>query len=215
LASNFLNPYGAEGSFQSETGEMVFGSSNGVTTFYPDRLSANPYVPPVVLTDFLLFNTPVGQGENSPLRKAIWATDSLTLNHRQSILTVEFAALSYTAPRKNRYRYRLEGLETGGTRSIAEASRHVYQPSPENICFPGPRINNARGMEREGHHLAITVLPAWWATWWFRSLVGLSIMGLVLGAYRTRVKSLELAAMRLEVQVSERTRELRSPRMPQ
>ena len=41
---------------------MVFGSMNGVTTFYPDRVSPNPYVPPVVLTDFQLFNKPVAPG---------------------------------------------------------------------------------------------------------------------------------------------------------
>ena len=47
---------------------MVFGSMNGVTTFYPDRLSPNPYVPPVVLTDFHLFNKPVlpGAGLSAP-----------------------------------------------------------------------------------------------------------------------------------------------------
>ena len=62
LPSNFLNPFGVEGSWRSEDGEMVFGSINGVTTFYPDRLSPNHYVPPVVLTDFQLFNKPVQPG---------------------------------------------------------------------------------------------------------------------------------------------------------
>ena len=51
LPGNLLNPYGLEGSWQSPDGEMVFGSTNGVTTFYPDRFSPNPYVPPVVLTE--------------------------------------------------------------------------------------------------------------------------------------------------------------------
>src|SRR5208337_1183532 len=77
LLDNFLNPYVPAGSFQSHTGEMIFGSSKGVTAFYPDRLSDNPYVPPVVLTDFLLFNKPVYPGKDSPLQKPIWATDSL------------------------------------------------------------------------------------------------------------------------------------------
>ena len=90
---------------------MVFSSTNGVTTFYPDRISSSPYVPPVVLTDFHLFNKPVLPGR-SPLRRPIWVTDSLTLTHTQSIFTLQFAGLSYAAPDKNRYRYRLERLET-------------------------------------------------------------------------------------------------------
>ena len=52
---------------------MWFGTINGLTSFYPDRISVNPYVPPVVLTDLLLFNKPVRRGANSPLRQPIWA----------------------------------------------------------------------------------------------------------------------------------------------
>ncbi len=57
LAGNLLDPYGPGGSCRTPNGEMVFGSSTGVTKFYPDRVSDNLYVPPVELTDFLLFNT--------------------------------------------------------------------------------------------------------------------------------------------------------------
>ena len=83
-----------------------------MTSFYPNRLSDNPYVPPVVLTDFRLFNQSVNPSPNLPLHQPIWATNSLILGHTQSIFALEFAALSYAAPEKNRYRYRLEGLET-------------------------------------------------------------------------------------------------------
>src|SRR5262249_14571953 len=59
LAGDDLNPFGPESSCVTRNGEMVFGSKDGVTLFHPDRLSPNPYIPPVVLTDFLLFNKPV------------------------------------------------------------------------------------------------------------------------------------------------------------
>ena len=62
LPGNLLNPYGLQGTWQSPAGEMVLGSTNGLTTFFPDRLSPSPYVPPVVLTELKLFNKPVGPG---------------------------------------------------------------------------------------------------------------------------------------------------------
>ena len=62
--------------YRTQNGELIFGSSNGLTTFYPDRLSSNPYVPPVVLTELDLFNKPVHPGAHSPLRKPVWATDA-------------------------------------------------------------------------------------------------------------------------------------------
>ena len=153
LPGNFLNPYGAESGWQSHDGEMVFGSMNGVTTFYPDRLSPNPYVPPVVLTDFLLFNKPVLPGEDSPLHKPIWATDSLTLTHTQSIFTLEFAGLSYAAPEKNRYRYRLEGLETEWNEVDSRRRQATYTSLPaRTVCLPGPGIQQGWGVEREGRN---------------------------------------------------------------
>ena len=112
LAGNLEDPYGPEGSCRAPDGEMIFASSTGVTVFNPDRISENRHIPPVVLTNFLLFNKPLRQGRNSPLTKSIWATPAVTLSPSQSIFTVEFAALSYLAPKMNRYRYRLEGLET-------------------------------------------------------------------------------------------------------
>jgi ligand-binding sensor domain-containing protein len=141
LQGNILNPYGIEGSCRAPDGEMWFGSTNGLISFHPDRISMNSYVPPVVLTDLLLFNAPVRQGANSPLRKPIWAVDSLTLTDKQSIFTLEFAALSYTAPEKNRYRYRLEGLETSWNEVDSGRRRATYTSLPPGgIRFPGPSI---------------------------------------------------------------------------
>ncbi len=209
LPGNFLDPYGAGGTCQTQTGEMVFGSSNGVTAFYPDRISENPHVPPVRLTDFLLFNRPVRQGGDSPLTRSIWATDAVTLTHRQSIFTLEFAALSYMAPERNRYRYRLEGLETQWNEVDSGRRSATYTNLPAGkYLFRVQGSNNDGVWNSKGATLAITVLPPWWATWWFRSILCLVIFGLISAAYRSRVKGLQLQTTRLEAQVVQRTREL-------
>ena len=188
---------------------MAFGSSDGVTVFRPEQIVPNPYVPPVVLTEFLLSGKPVGPGGNSPLAKQIWALDSLTLNHRQNIFSLEFAALSYAAPDKNRYRYRLEGLEREWNEVDSRRRLATYTSLPaRRYVFRVEGSNNDGVWNERGASLAITVLPPWWATWWSRSFALVSIACLILGTYRARVRSLRLAAARLEAQVSERTREL-------
>ena len=194
---------------RARDGEMIFGSTNAVTTFYPDRLSDNPYVPPVVLTDLLLFNAPVRQGAKSPLRKPIWATDSLTLTPKQSIFTLEFSALSYAVPEKNRYRYRLVGLEKDWNEVNSRQRLATYTSLPAaTYIFQLQGSNNDGIWNRKITTLEITILPPWWATWWFRSLAGLTIAALAFTAYRTRIRSLKLAGIRLEAEVAERTREL-------
>ena len=210
LPSNILSPYGVEGSWQSPDGEMVFGSMNGVTAFYPDRLSPNPYVPPVVLTDFHLFNKPVLPATDSPLHRPIWATDSLTLTHTQSIFTIEFAGLSYAAPEKNRYRYRLEGLEPEWNEVDSRRRQATYTNLPARRYVFRVQASSKDGVWNEkGASLAITVLPPWWRTWWFRSLAGLAFVTLIFGAYKVRVRGMERREKHLEAVVQQRTAELK------
>jgi signal transduction histidine kinase/DNA-binding NarL/FixJ family response regulator len=188
---------------------MWFGSRNGLASFYPDRLADNSYVPPVALTDFRLFNKSVHPGENSPLQQPIWSTRSLTLTHEQGIFSLEFAALSNTAPENNRYRYRLEGLETEWNEVSSRQRLATYTNLPAgNYVFQVQGSNSNQVWNQAGVSLAITVLPPWWATWWFRGIVGLVIAGLAFGAYQSRVRILRLGAARLELQVSQRTAEL-------
>jgi signal transduction histidine kinase/ligand-binding sensor domain-containing protein/DNA-binding response OmpR family regulator len=210
LPDNFLAPYLAEGSFQTEDGEIILGTSKGLTTFHPDRLSDNPHIPRVVLTNFLLFNKPVSPGTGSPLHKPIWVTDSLHLTHEQGIFTLEFAALSYIAPENNRYRYRLEPLEKDWNEVDSRHRTATYTSLPaRKYTFRVQGSNNDGIWNGQGVHLDITVLPPWWATWWFRSIAFLGVACLAFAAYRWRVRNLHLAASRLELQVAERTRELR------
>ncbi|MFZ0593533.1 MAG: two-component regulator propeller domain-containing protein [Bryobacteraceae bacterium] len=209
LAGNLLDPYGAGGSCQTPAGEMVFASSTGVTTFFPERISGNRHVPPVRLTDFLLFNNSVLEGRNSPLSKSIWATNSLTLTHRQSIFTIRFAALSYVAPERNRYRYRLEGLETQWNEVDSEQRSATYTNlSAGKYLFRVQASNNDGVWNNQGVALVITVLPPWWETWWFLSIAGLIVVGLILAIFRSRMKGLQWQAARLERQVIQRTHEL-------
>jgi signal transduction histidine kinase/ActR/RegA family two-component response regulator len=165
--------------------------------------------PPGAQTDLRLFNKPVQPGAHSLLQKPIWATDSLTLTHNQGIFTIEFAALSYAVPEKNRYRYRLEGLESEWNEVDYRQRLATYSSLPPGkYVFRVQASNNDGLWNQTGAALAIQILPPWWATWWFRSLAGLSLMTLTFAVYRSRVRHLRLEALRLELQVSQRTREL-------
>ncbi len=209
LPGNLFNPDGPEASARTADGELILGSSRGVTTIYPKLLSDNPHVPPVVLTEFSLFNKPVVAGAHSPLRKPIWATSALTLTHAQSIFTIEFSALSYSAPQKNRYRYRLEGLENEWNDVDSTRRQATYTNLPAaNYVFQVQGSNQDGVWNETGATLAIRVLPPWWATWWFTSIASLTVAGLIFAVYRSRVTRLELEAARLEAQVKERTSEL-------
>ena len=100
-------------------------------------------------------------------------------------------------------------LKKIGTKWTADGALATYTNlSARKYVFELQGSNNDGVWNPKITTLAITVLPPWWATWWFTSLTVLTIAAAVFAAYRARVRGLQLAGIRLETQVAERTREL-------
>jgi signal transduction histidine kinase/streptogramin lyase len=198
----------SDGCYQGSDGEMFFGGSNGINAFFPENVRDNPYVPPVVITSFKIFNKPVPIGPKSILKKAIPYIDSLTLSYRDSVFTFDFAALSYANSQKNRYRYKLEGLEPGWNEVGSKQRLATYTNlDPGNYVFRVQGSNSDGVWNEEGVSLPILITPPWWRTNWFRALCAALFLALLWAAYQLRVRQLHHQfEMTLEVRVAERTR---------
>ena len=191
-------------------GEMFFGGSNGINAFLPETIRDNPYVPPVAITSFKIFNKPVPIGTNSLLNQAIAYADSLTLSYRDSVFWFEFAALSYAGnSHKNRYRYKLEGFEPGWNEVGSKQRLATYtNVDPRQICFFGCRAQTAMayGM-KQGVSLKILITPPWWNTILFRAVCAAVLLAGIWAAYQWRVWQLQHDfEMTLETRIGERTR---------
>ncbi len=196
-------------SWQDANGMMYFAGKHGFTAFDPEHIRSNPYLPPVVLTDLRMFNESVSVAEDSLLKRPIWLTPQLTLTHEHQIVSFSFASLSFIAPHKNRYRYKLEGLESKWNHvdSSHRFATYTNLPSRE-YSFRVQGSNNNGVWSDQEVALSITVLPPWWETAWFRGLVVLTLALLIIGGYRARVYAVELRNRFLEKQVQQRTLEL-------
>jgi ligand-binding sensor domain-containing protein/signal transduction histidine kinase len=192
----------------SQSGEMLFGGNNGITAFFPENIRDNPYVPPVVLTSFKIFNKPVPIGPRSVLKKAISYADSLTLSYRDNFFSFEFAALNHANSQKNRYRYQLEPLESGWNEVGSKQRLATYTNlAPGKYVFRVQASSSDGVWNEEGVSLPILITPPWWRTNWFYALFAVVVLTLLWAAYQLRVR--QLAAqfnMRLEERVSERSR---------
>lgn len=196
--------------FRSADGELFFAGVNGLNYFHPSDLVDSPYQPSVVITGFALFNEPVMVGADSPLQKAIDQAQVIELNYRQNFLTFEYAALHYAAPQDIQYAYQLEGFEESwnlvGNRNFAS-----YTNIPPGDYVFKVMATNADGVWNENPtELAIDITPPFWATAWFRILVGLLVVGSVSSAFYLRVRVIEAQKKRLEILVDERTQELKN-----
>jgi methyl-accepting chemotaxis protein len=181
--------------YRARDGGIFFGGSQGFNVLEPDRITQNAHVPPVAITGFQLFNKPVAiGGKGSPLEQSITTTNRLVLHHNQGVFTLEFAALDYVAPEKNQYAYKLEGLDKDwnevGSKRIAS---YTNLPSG-TYTFRVKGTNNDGVWNEQGASLEIKVVPPFWASWWFRTIVLLAAAYAVrygLRIQRERRESLE------------------------
>jgi signal transduction histidine kinase len=155
----------ADGAFlKTSTGLFVFGGSNGITIFNPDDVNKNSIPPKVFLTDLKLFNKSVIPGEGSILKKPIDETDQITLGHSQNNLSIEFIAIHYSNPSRNRYSYKLENYDNEW-RDVGNQHMAFYPQLPPGTYTFRVKASNDKGVWNEqGASLKIIVTPPWWRT---------------------------------------------------
>ncbi|MDZ7273528.1 MAG: histidine kinase [candidate division KSB1 bacterium] len=157
---------------QTRSGEMFFGGINGVTAFFPEKIRENTYVPPVVITRLNIFNKPVeAGGPDGILQQSITTTQAITLSHRHSVFSFEFAALNYAISAQNQYAYKMEGFDADwnmvGNRRFATYTNL----NPGTYTFRVKAANNDGVWNEQGAALRVTITPPFWQTWWFKAMV--------------------------------------------
>ncbi|MGE4287578.1 MAG: two-component regulator propeller domain-containing protein [Salinivirgaceae bacterium] len=167
LLNNKFN-YGAF--YKTSKNILAFGGKNGVDFVYLDKINQNTYIPPVVLTGFKLFNKKVEISPSGILNNHISETKSITLAHHQNMFTFDFAALNYANSNKNKYKYMLEGFDKEWN-DIGNSRMATYTNIQHGeYIFRVQGSNNDNLFNQVGAELAITLLPPFWNTWWFRML---------------------------------------------
>lgn len=143
-------------SYKSPDGEMFFGGMNGLNSFFPDSLADNPHIPLMAFTSAYLVRKGIREYID-PDR-----TGRMVLNYNDYSFTIEFAALEFTNPEKNRYAYKLEGVDEDwidiGTRNFVAFSS--LPPGEYLLRVKGS--NNDGIWNTAGISLMITIRPPWW-----------------------------------------------------
>ncbi|UPK72074.1 two-component regulator propeller domain-containing protein [Chitinophaga filiformis] len=97
--------------YKMSDGKLFAGGIKGFNAFYPEKVSAATDKIRVSFTNFQLFNRQVPLAAGGPLQKQINYTNKLVLQHDQSVISFEFAALNFSAPEKLSYAYKMEGFD--------------------------------------------------------------------------------------------------------
>ncbi len=167
--SGGLQPAGC----QMPDGRLWFTTTHGLVTVDPAKVSTNSLVPPVVIEEVWMDGQPVEVLEDSAAPRRI--------PPGRQRFEFRYTGLSFSAPEKMRFKYRLEGLETDWVEREAKRSAEYSHLPPGHYRFQVQACNNDGVWNESGASWTFTVLPFFWQTWWFRGLSGGAALCLAAG----------------------------------
>ncbi|WP_320978197.1 two-component regulator propeller domain-containing protein [Bacteroides sp.] len=172
--------------WKKKTGELMFGSFNGVYTLNPSEVTFDTYAPPVMITGLWVNGTDVRPGtEDSPLKESITGTKKIVLDHNQNSFNLECTMLNFHAPEFNQYAYYLQGYEQDWN-SVSRNNMATYRNVP-----PGTYVFKVKGCNSFGvwseleTDLEIIILPPWWKSW--QAIILYIISGIIITFFVSRV----------------------------
>ena len=155
----------------TKDGRLLFPTLNGVVIVRPDTVDANTLPPPVLIEGVLVD----GQVQNPKSKVDDRAEPAvLTVPPGKGRLEFQYTALSFSAPEKVRFKYRMMGLDPdwvdGGAKRVADYSYLAHG----RYQFQVQACNNDAVWNTEGASLNLIILPHFWQTWWFMGMALLS-----------------------------------------
>ena len=184
---------------QSPDGRLWFANENVVQMIDPAHLDRNPIPPPVHIEEIIADH------------KSYAPRDALRLPALTRDLEIDYTALSFVAPQKVRFRYKLEGHDSEWQDPGTRRQAFYADLRPANYRFRVIASNNDGVWNEEGATLAFSVAAAWYQTWWFRGVSLAVFLALLWCIYRLRVRSIQkrsqqlaLINAELEAQIAER-----------
>jgi len=195
---NYYEPDGLQGNEFNQNafakdykkGQLLFGGPNGFNVFDPDKVRGNMFIPPIVYTNYIRYNSDDEEGK--PIyEKGISARDSVLVTYKDNIVTFLFSALSYYNNSDNQYRYKLEGfnenwIQLGNNNTVTFTN---LSPGDYKLVVTGS--NNDGLWNDVGRSLFIEVTPPWWRTNIAYAIYLISFLSVLYGVRRFEIKRRE------------------------
>jgi signal transduction histidine kinase/ligand-binding sensor domain-containing protein len=200
--------------FIDKDGQIWFGTIKGAMVYNPEMDIMNITPPKTNITGLKLFykNVDWSSDEMSNRYEQLTAwtdlPEQLVLPYNKNHLTFEFEGLSYTVPEKVQFQWKLKGVDTDWS-PVSNRMDAVYANlSPGDYTFLVLSGNNDNIWGDQPAAFSFAIKPPFWATWWFRSMVLLFIITVVLIISWLRNKFIREKRQELEQLVAYKTKKL-------
>ena len=189
LPGNEFNRYEYSSTAQ---GELYFGGMNGVVHFNPESFFAIQSSPKVIINSLALANEPIlyNHQRDGLLSKPIERIDRVDLPYNFNMVSLGFTTMDLTAPVHDEFKYKLEEVNDDWIYTSSSQPAVYTSLDPGTYTFLVQGKNSSNVWSTQPTKLEICVLAPWWLSWWFQSLVVLSIALAIYLLYRYRVNQL-------------------------
>jgi len=194
--------FSGRNAFKTYDGYFCYGGKSGFNMFHPDSLRKNDFIPTVVLNNITIFDQPL------KIDSSFADLKTLTLSYKQNFFTFEFAALNYDHPEKNRYAYQLLNFDK---KEVQNGTSRVFSYTnvpPGSYTLKVRASNNDEVWNNEGFELKLIIVPPFWATWWFKTIVVMALLAAVLVFFKLRENRIKKEQLR-QTEINKRIAEIR------
>lgn len=175
---------GHPAAWRMRDGSLWFATLDGAAFVTPESTAVNLLPPPTVIEQILLNDRPI-----DPARLASMGT--LVAPPGGTRFTVQYAGLSFVAPQRVRYRYRLQGFDKGWVDAGARREAFYTNVPPGTYRFLVESSNNDGVWSPRPTGFDLRVQPTLLQTRWFYALLALALGAIAFALYRWRVLSVE------------------------
>ena len=176
---NFVNYYALDGlqgnefnigaAFKSKDGELFFGGTGGITSFYPEKITDQRVPLSLYLTGLYLQSESVVAGQKSGNReiinKFISDVDSICLSYEDNMFALEFSTFDFGFSERIYYQYMLEGFNS----QWITTGRGVNRINFTNINYGTYKLRIKAfiySSSSEEKVFTLIIRPPWYLTWW-------------------------------------------------
>lgn len=188
-------------------GELWVGCKEGILTFSPDKLETQRFDYNTFIVGCQISNRDIRSYTDHPIiDRSITYTDRITLNHNQSMFTLEFAALNYNNQNRVSYKYILEGYEKEWHYNGKNRIASYTNVPPGKYLFRVQTLDEANPGLESFRELTVVILPPWWASWWAYVIYMIIAVALLLVAIKL---SLFMIKVKNDVYIEQKLSELK------
>lgn len=187
---------------KDSNGRLYFGGVEGLTYFDPQKFVFNEYVPPIEITRITV------NGVEYDANGFYYNINELQLPYDKNFINISFAALDYSNPALNKYKYMLKGLNYDWVEGDVGNTAVFTNLKAGEYVFHVIGSNKFGVWNYEGRKLSIIISPPWWDTIYAHIFYVIVLIAIIYLGYFIRVRQIKTRQVLLEKLVRNRTQEL-------